>query len=131
MAVLAFLLTAAPARADTPGPTFGNPYVYTEQGGKALYQNVCAACHMPAGQGAQGAGAYPSLQHNQHLAAPAYPIAVIVHGQRAMPPFARSLNDGQIASVVTYIRNHFGNAYPDPATPADVQAARASTRSPP
>ena len=123
-ALVALLLLTTAARADAPGPPFGAPYVFTEQGGEAIYRNVCASCHMPDGQGAIGAGAYPSLQNDPRLAAAGYPVGLILHGRNAMPSFARSLNDDQIAAVVTAIRTHFGNAYPDPVTAAEVKAAR-------
>jgi mono/diheme cytochrome c family protein len=49
---------------------------------------------------------------------------VIVHGQKAMPPFGPLLNDQQIADVVNYVRTHFGNNYKDKVTPGDVKAQR-------
>jgi len=54
--VLALLTTTAAAHADEAWPTFGNPYVFTEQEGEAIYRSVCAGCHMPEGRGASGAG---------------------------------------------------------------------------
>jgi mono/diheme cytochrome c family protein len=106
--------------------TFGSPTHFTEQGGAAVYGSVCAACHMPDGRGAEGAGRYPSLAHNIRLQEPGYPIAIILWGQGAMPPFARTLSDQQIADVVGYVQTHFGNAYPQAPTPADVKTARLS-----
>jgi hypothetical protein len=38
---------AATAQADEPWPTFGNPYVFTEQGGEAIFRAVCAGIRMP------------------------------------------------------------------------------------
>ena len=67
---------------------------------------------------------YPSLADNTRLQEPGYAIALILRGQRAMPSFARTLTDQQIADVVTYIQTHFGNAYPDAPTAADVKTAR-------
>jgi mono/diheme cytochrome c family protein len=117
-------LIAPAALADSPGPTFANRFIFTEQGGAAIYAAVCAACHMPSGQGAVGAGAYPALAHNDRLSAAGYPIDRVLHGSKAMPPFGRMLTDKQIADVVTYIRTSFGNTYTDPPTAADVAAAR-------
>jgi mono/diheme cytochrome c family protein len=105
-------------------PTFGSRAHFTEQGGTAIYGSVCAACHMPNGLGAVGAGSYPSLAYDQSLAAAAYPVAVVLLGQKAMPSFAETLSDQQIAEVVTYVRTHFGNAYPDAVSAAEVAAAR-------
>ena len=104
--------------------TFGSRTHFTEQGGAAIYASVCAACHMPNGLGATGAGRYPSLARDQRLAAAAYPIVVVLLGQRAMPGFAATLSDQQIADTVTYVRTHFGNAYPGVVPAAEVAAAR-------
>jgi len=117
------MLIAAPA---AMAQSFGSRTHFTEQGGAAIYAGVCAACHMPDGLGASGAGRYPSLAHDARLAAEAYPIGVVVQGQRAMPGFAETLSDQQIAEVITYVRTHFGNAYADGVTPAQVAAARPS-----
>ena len=118
------LVLASAARADDPGPTFGNPYRFTETGGAAVYNAVCAGCHMPDGRGATGAAAYPALAGDGRLAAASYPITRVLYGKGAMPPLGRMLSDEQIAAVVGYIRTSFGNAYTPEATAADVAAAR-------
>lgn len=97
---------------------------FTEQGGEALYKNICQGCHMPNAQGGVGAGAYPALAKNPKLEVAGYPIAVVVNGQKAMPAFGSMLNDQQIADVINYVRTHFGNNYKDAVKPADVKAAR-------
>ena len=79
---------------------------------------------MPDGEGAVGAGKYPALAENENLEAAGYPIYLIIHGQKAMPPFGEVLDDGQIAAVVDYIRTHFGNNYTDPVTLDDVTSSR-------
>ena len=121
---LFLMLCATPCWADEPGPTFGSPFHFTETGGAAVYNSVCAGCHMPDGRGAVGAGRYPALAGNERLAAAGYPIARVLHGKGAMPPFARTLSDDQVAAVVGFIRTQFGNAYPNAPTGADVAAAR-------
>jgi mono/diheme cytochrome c family protein len=95
-----------------------------QQGGEAIYKNVCQACHMPDAKGAVGAGAYPALARNPKLEEPGYPVAVVVHGQKAMPAFGGALSDQQIADVVNYVRTHFGNLYAGAVVPDDVKAAR-------
>lgn len=82
-----------------------------QTGGEAVYGAVCAGCHMPDGEGAQGAGIYPSLAENDLLAAPSYPIYVILEGQGAMPPLGGIMDDQQVADVVNYIRSSFGNDF--------------------
>lgn len=118
------LVLGGTARADEPGPTFGSPFRFTEVGGAAIYGSVCAGCHMPNGQGAAGAGAYPALAHDERLAASGYPLALVLHGHGAMPSFARWLTDAQVAAVVDFIRRNLGNDYRDAPSEADVAAAR-------
>jgi mono/diheme cytochrome c family protein len=118
---LAALLLAA---ADAPAGLFGSPTHFTEQGGAAVYQGVCAGCHMADGRGASGAGAYPALADDQRLSAAGYAIGVVLHGRAAMPGFARTLSDQQIADVVGYIRTQFGNHDAGVPTAQDVAAAR-------
>jgi mono/diheme cytochrome c family protein len=79
---------------------------------------------MDDGRGAAGAGTYPPLARNAKLAAAGYPVTLVVNGQKAMPPFARVLDDNQVAAVVNYIRTNLGNAYTDRVTADDAKAAR-------
>jgi len=97
---------------------------YPQQTGEDLFRSICQGCHMPDAKGAIGAGTYPALAANPRLAAAIYPVTVVLHGQRAMPPFGESLSDEQIANVLNYVRSHFGNRYRDLITPAAVNARR-------
>ena len=128
------VLAATAAHADTAGPApkppahgpsiagFFSPFPF--QGGEAIYKGVCQGCHMPDAKGAVGAGAYPSLAKNENLETAAYPVSIVLKGQKAMPFFAMQLDDQQIADVVNYVRTHFGNKYRDKVKPADVKALR-------
>ena len=116
------LTFAAAILAATILPASAQPL--PQQGGEAIYQGICQDCHMPDGRGGTGAGTYPALAKNSKLAEPGYPVAVVLHGQKAMPPFGGSLNDQQIADVINYVRSHFGNSYKDKVAPADVKAQR-------
>lgn len=117
-------LFSAPAFAQGAGAGGGRFRGFTEQGGEALYKNICQGCHMPNAQGAVGAGMYPALAKNPKLEVAGYPISVVVNGQKAMPAFGPMLTDQQIADVINYVRTHFGNNYKDAVKPADVKAAR-------
>jgi mono/diheme cytochrome c family protein len=97
---------------------------YIQQSGEDLYKSICQGCHMPDAKGVIGAGAYPALANNARLMSALYPIAVVLNGQRAMPPFGADLSDAQIANVINYIRAHFGNRYKDSVSAAAVRAAR-------
>jgi mono/diheme cytochrome c family protein len=118
------LAMPAGSHAQSSDAGFADPAHFRQQDGAALYHGICQGCHMPAGQGAVGAGAYPALAGNAKLSTAGYPVLVVLNGSKAMPSFARMLNDAQIAAVVNYIRGNFGNAYPDAVTAADVAGAR-------
>jgi mono/diheme cytochrome c family protein len=95
--------------------------------GRALYQGHCATCHGDEGQGNLPLG--PPLAHNREVTGNSVidPIRVVLYGGFApgtagdprpvgMPPYAQSLDDAQIAAVLTYVRGAWGNA----ADPVDV-----------
>jgi mono/diheme cytochrome c family protein len=112
------------AAAQTASSRFANPARFAAPTGEELYADICAGCHMPNGAGATGAGTYPSLVGNSKLAAAAYPVTLVVNGQKGMPPFGGLLTDPQVAAVVNYVRSHFGNHFTDEVTAADAKAAR-------
>jgi mono/diheme cytochrome c family protein len=114
------VLLAPPALAQS----FGDRWHYTEQGGEAVYRGVCAACHMPDGRGAVGAGAYPSLAADPALADADAVMALVRDGRRAMPGFAGTLSEAQIAAVVGFIRTHFGNDFAAGANAQEVAGVR-------
>lgn len=114
--VAASFAVAGAANAQSSGTAFSGT------GGKAVFDNVCAACHMPGAVGYPGA--YPALAKNPKLAAPAYPALVILKGQGQMPALGRMFDDQQISDVVNYVRSNFGNSFPGTVTPAEVAALR-------
>ena len=125
----AFLLTPPPAYTQGTGPSASEPalsagFGFVEKSGEELFANVCQGCHMSDGKGATGAGTYPSLAGNSNLEAGGYPLAIVVNGQRGMPPFGAMLSDDQVAAIVNYVRTHFGNNYRDAVTAKDVKDAR-------
>src|SRR5215212_7118724 len=113
------------AFAQGPGrPTLSPGASFIEQSGEALYANICQACHMEDGKGAVGAGLYPALARNSKLGARSYPVYIVLHGSKAMPPMEKLLSDEQVAAVVNCIRTHFGNAYKDSVSAREVSDAR-------
>jgi mono/diheme cytochrome c family protein/glucose/arabinose dehydrogenase len=97
--------------------------------GQVLYQNFCQACHQPDGRGREKMA--PSLVGSPlALAAPEIPVFVLLNGKEGpiglMPPIGASLGDGEIASVLTYIRRAWDQSG-SPVDPALVAAARART----
>ena len=120
-AILAGLLVSASAFAED-APMLSTSGKFDQPGGEALFNQVCQGCHMAEGQGSHGAGAYPALAANQKLGAKVYPVYMVTSGQGGMPGFKKYMDDQQIASVVNYVRTHFGNHYADSVTVEDVQA---------
>ena len=123
-AALVLLATAFPAWAQAPDGRFGNPGHFVPQSGEGLYADLCQACHMPGGVGAIGAGAYPALASDPKLLSGGFALAIVIRGQKDMPPFGGVLTDAQVAAVVNYIRSHFGNHFTDEVTAVDAKAAR-------
>jgi mono/diheme cytochrome c family protein len=117
-------MSASHAIAQTPDGSFSDPAHFVPRDGEVLYRTSCQGCHMPTGEGAIGAGAYPALARSSKLRTRRYPVYVVVNGSKAMPPFGNLLDDEQVAAVVNYTRTHFGNDYKDSVSAADVKAAR-------
>ena len=122
LAPFAAALLVAAAAAQEPLLSPGKKFA--EEGGAAIYANVCAACHQPDAKGAAGAGAYPALAANPELASADAVLAVVIRGQRDMPALGGMMSDEQVADVVNYLRSHFGNDYRDTVSAAAVRAAR-------
>ncbi|MGC2782030.1 MAG: cytochrome c [Bradyrhizobium sp.] len=100
--------------------------------GEAIFVDTCAACHVRSGEGIPRvfpklAGATIATQDD-----PASLIHIVITGGQGaatathptaptMPSFGFRLNDEQIAAVVTYVRNSWGNA----AAPVTADAVKA------
>jgi len=102
--------------------------------GEKLYRGACVACHELDGSGSPRI--YPPLPGNANLqsADPASAIRIVLDGAESvttprapnkgsMPAYANKMSDQQIADVVTYVRNAWGNAAPA-VTAAEVAKAR-------
>lgn len=115
------LTTGAMAQTD---PVFSTGSKFQQTSGEALYRSACLGCHMAQGQGATGGGAFPALAANARLASAEYPIYVVLHGQKGMPPFGNALSDDQVAALVTYLRSNFGNKFEGVVTAESVKKLR-------
>jgi cytochrome c oxidase subunit 2 len=92
--------------------------------GAIVYAANCAACHQANGKGV--AGAFPALDGSKIVNGPKDgQIAIVLHGKpgTAMPPWTQ-LSDVDIASVITYTRNSWGNKTGEAVQPSDIKAAR-------
>ena len=135
-AIAAYLKTI-PAPPGNTRPPATAPQPALMQRGRELYRNQCAQCHQEDGRGHPLA--WPALAGNASVTAPdaRNAIRVVLEGGFApatafnpqphgMPPFGQSLSDADIAAVVTYIRNAWGNAA-GPVSALEVKQARSST----
>jgi mono/diheme cytochrome c family protein len=122
---------------DQPGPKETPPpkadAAAMKIGGK-IYADECSGCHGRDGKGTPGlfpalAGS-PAVRQND----PASLMRVVLRGARsvgtdkaptapAMPSFGWLLNDAQVADLLTYVRNTWGNAS-SPVTADDVSKSR-------
>jgi cytochrome c oxidase subunit 2 len=92
--------------------------------GQAVYAQ-CAVCHQASGKGLPGA--FPALDGSPIVNGPkAVQIALVLNGKNAMPSW-KQLSDVEIASVITYERNSWGNHTGEAIQPSDVKAARSAS----
>jgi mono/diheme cytochrome c family protein len=128
MSAVLYLLSFTASAQDMRPPALDSGLspgsVFVERDGETLFARICQGCHMADARGATGAGTYPSLVRNSNLQTGAYAVAVVVNGQRGMPPFGAAMSNDQVVAVVNYVRTHFGNRYVDSVTVEDVRAAR-------
>ncbi|WP_243077618.1 cytochrome c [Pantoea sp. MQR6] len=104
--------------------------------GATIYEAKCSACHSPGGRGEKNI--FPQLADNPLLnqVDATSLMRVVLAGSRgvetdvrptapAMPAFAGTLSDENIAAVLTYIRNSWGNAA-SPVEAGDVKKMKES-----
>jgi mono/diheme cytochrome c family protein len=110
--------------------------------GKEIYakEGYCSTCHQPDGKGLAASG-FPPLTSSQWtlgsderlikltlkgLLGPIEVNGQKYPGQVPMTPFGGLLKDEEVAAVLTYVRNSFGNKGPA-ISPEKVKQVRAST----
>ncbi|MEX2365305.1 MAG: cytochrome c oxidase subunit II [Pseudohongiellaceae bacterium] len=89
--------------------------------GEEVYGSACASCHQPNGSGVPGA--FPALANSPiALGAAEGHLDVVVNGVRgtSMAAYGNQLSDADMAAVITYERNAWGNNVGDMVTPVDV-----------
>lgn len=110
------------AKADDPSKVWAQADLIAR--GEKVYAANCAVCHRPDGKGAgpiKPLDGSPIVLADDKLAQ----IKVVLNGAAngAMPAW-KQLNDTEIAAVVTYTKNHWGNKTGQVVQPAEVLAAR-------
>lgn len=103
--------------------------------GRKIYEKHCEDCHQKKGEGVPRI--YPPLVNNESILmnSPLNAIRIVVNGgfppstrrnprPYGMPPYGQDLSDAEIAAVVSYIRQSWGNHAP-PVSPQEVWRQRA------
>jgi cytochrome c oxidase subunit 2 len=102
--------------------------------GKDIYEKQCAACHQPEGQGL--APVFPALAGSKIVTGPLLSaegkllkdshVDRVLNGKEgtAMQAFKNTLSDAEIAAVITFERNSFGNKKGDLIQPAQIKSLR-------
>ena len=136
-AMAVYLKSLPPKASDDAPPMETTPSMRVElmERGARVYASQCRACHRDDGLGVPRA--YPALAHNPGVImnSTINAIRMVLNGgfppgttgnprPYGMPPFAQKLDDADIAAVLTFVRNGWGNQAPAVA-PADVQRYRA------
>ena len=131
---MATYLKSLPGRNDSGTP--GAPENKIMTAGAAIYADECSACHTPKGAGVPGLfpalAQAPSVQSRRATSL----VRVVLQGAKsagtdgaptapAMPAFGWMLSDAQVAAVVSFVRNAWGNDAGG-VSAAEVGDARAS-----
>jgi len=111
------------AAADDPAKTWTMEDL--KKRGEQVYAKNCVACHQANGKGTPPA--FPPLDGSKVVQGPkAGQIDVVFHGRpkTAMAAFGPQLSDTEIAAVITFTRNNWGNKTGEAIQPAEVKALR-------
>lgn len=84
--------------------------------GEGLFKQKCSACHQITGKGIKGA--FPALAGNSFVQGDPQLVArTVLGGRGGMPSFAPLLEEQQIADILSYVRQAWGNS----ATPISAE----------
>ena len=97
--------------------------------GEKVYAANCVACHQASGKGVPPA--FPPLDGSKMVLGPkANQIDTVLNGvvkggtPTAMAAFGKQLNNVELAAVITFTRNNWGNKTGEVIQPADIKARR-------
>jgi len=77
-------------------------------GGETLFAQNCAECHQTNGKGITDI--YPSLAGSEVVKGSGIDVAlVLLIGRGEMPSFAGAISDEDMAKIINYVRNSWGN----------------------
>lgn len=117
----------------------GDPLAESIQRGKEVYTTYCVACHQPDGKGLENV--FPPLAKSDYLMADKKRSIkqvlngandpLTVNGKKYTTPMIglSSLTDQEVADVLNYVRNSWGNkAEKDIVKPEEVKKARSEKK---
>jgi cytochrome c oxidase subunit 2 len=93
--------------------------------GESVYAGNCAACHGPTGAGIPGV--FPAIANSPIATGDAAEhVNVVMNGRSgtAMAAYKTQLSDVDLAAVITFERNSFGNSAGDMVQPSAIKNAR-------
>ena len=114
---------AAAADAEAAGKTWTLEELMAK--GETVHTTSCAACHQVSGEGLPGV--FPAIKGSAVATGPIPGhVDILLNGKpgTAMQAFGAQLSDTEIAAVITYQRNAWGNDTGDIVQPTDIKAAR-------
>lgn len=129
--VMAIAIVAVAITAFTPSQI--NDVKASVKRGEKVYTKVCLPCHMADGGGVPNMNP-PLIQTSYVLGDKTKLIGIVLHGMNERVPIDgdyysnnmaphNDLTDQQIADVLTYVRNSFGNKA-SAVTPTEVKQVR-------
>jgi mono/diheme cytochrome c family protein len=136
LAAIATYLKDSGAGRSEPKPTAVASDDKAMRAGAAIYKDTCAPCHKDSGDGESHL--FPRLSGSALIQSddPTTLVRVVLQGSRAvatssmptapaMPAFDWRLDDAQVAAVLTYVRNSWGNAA-TPVSASSIASQRAA-----
>lgn len=91
--------------------------------GEQVYNSVCASCHQQDGSGSEPT--FPALAGNEQLLSDVeFHIDVVLNGVPGTPmaAYRNNMNPVELAAVITYERNAWGNDTGDAVQPSEIQS---------
>ncbi len=119
---------STPISTKTPAPaTTAKKFTLPElmQKGQTVYEGMCATCHKPDGTG--NPPVFPAMKGSKVALGPVDKhIDLVLHGKpgTAMQAFKDQYSDEELAAVITYERNAFGNNTNTMVQPDEITAAK-------
>ena len=109
---------------NTVDKTWGDEELHQLVNGRILYKKRCAGCHLSSGEGQLTLGA-PALKNSAVATGTTeLLITTVLSGRGSMPAFRRSMTDADLAAILSYVGNAWGNSRGDVITASGVAAVR-------